>query len=276
MSQQIIIDAHTHIFPRKIAPKATQSIGQFYGLDMNADGMAHVLLEQGDENGIAMFLICSVATKAEQVRAINDFVAQKVRMHPDRFVGLGALHPDMEDPFGEIERIIELGLRGIKLHPDFQLFDIDDARMLPVYRYLAQKGLPVLFHTGDARYDYSRPKKLARVARAVPDLKCIAAHFGGFQRWGESYKTMALPNVWVDTSSSLYALKKEQALALIERFGEDKVLFGTDFPMWEYPQELQRFYDLRLGPATCEKIFYQNFLALFDIPLKTARAAVPR
>ena len=117
---QYIIDAHTHIFPRKIAAKAASSIGDFYSLDMPFDGMTHELLEEGDRCGVALFLVCSVATKAEQVSSINDFVASKVNLHPDRLIGLGALHPEMEDPYAEIERIIALGLRGIKLHSDFQ------------------------------------------------------------------------------------------------------------------------------------------------------------
>ena len=83
---QYIIDAHTHIFPRKIAAKAASSIGEFYSLDMQFDGMTHELLEEGDRCGVALFLVCSVATKAEQVSSINDFVASKVNLHPDRLL----------------------------------------------------------------------------------------------------------------------------------------------------------------------------------------------
>ena len=264
---QYIIDAHTHIFPRKIAAKAASSIGEFYSLDMQFDGMTHELLEEGDRCGVALFLVCSVATKAEQVSSINDFVASKVNLHPDRLIGLGALHPEMEDPYAEIERIIALGLRGIKLHSDFQCFDIDDERMMPVYRRLAERGLPVLFHTGDARYDYSRPEQLARVARAVPELTCIGAHFGGYQRWEEAAQTLCLPNVYVDCSSSLFALGREEALALIDRFGPDKIFFGTDYPMWDCAAELDRLYALRLPQETLDKIFWQNFCRLFSVPV---------
>ena len=227
---QYIIDAHTHIFPRKIAAKAASSIGEFYSLDMQFDGMTHELLEEGDRCGVALFLVCSVATKAEQVSSINDFVASKVNLHPDRLIGLGALHPEMEDPYAEIERIIALGLRGIKLHSDFQCFDIDDERMMPVYRRLAERGLPVLFHTGDARYDYSRPEKLARVARAVPELTCIGAHFGGYQRWEEAAQTLCLPNVYVDCSGGRKRWPSSTALAPTRSFSAPTFPCGTAPP----------------------------------------------
>ena len=115
-----IIDFHAHIFPEKVAAKAADSIGEFYGISMRHDGTVETLLESGGRIGVYKYLIHSTATRPDQVDVINNFVAENVRRNPDKLIGFGTLHKDMEDVDGEINRIISIGLSGIKLHPDFQ------------------------------------------------------------------------------------------------------------------------------------------------------------
>ncbi len=212
-----IIDAHAHIFPGKIAERASESIKEFYHLNMGFAGYPHTLIERGSRIGVYKYLVCSTATKPEQVFSINSFIAQKCEKYP-QFFGFGSLHPHMEpeEYTAEILRIKQLGLHGIKLHSDFQQFDIDDPNMIPVYRLAAKAGLPILFHMGDSRYDYSAPRRLANAATEVPDLICLAAHFGGYERWDEAYQYLKLPNVYFDTSSSLFKLSKSDALAMMD------------------------------------------------------------
>ena len=262
MSTYRIIDVHTHIFPEKIAEKAVASIGRFYGVRPGRPALPHELDAEARALGIERNLVFSTATTPHQVPSINDFIHAMCEKYP-AFIGLGTLHPAMEDPYAEIERIRALGLHGIKLHPDFQAFDIDDARMLPVYRRLAEVRLPVLFHMGDPRYDWSRPARLAKVLDAVPDLRVIAAHFGGYTRWDEAARELAGSSAYYDTSSSIQFLGREKALALIERFGADRMLFGTDFPMWELGEELDRFLALGLSEEENRKILAENFIRAF-------------
>ena len=253
-----IADAHAHIFPGAIAPKAKENISRFYHLPMYTTGFPHTLVEEGSKIGVTKYLVCSPATTPEQVHSINDFIHRKCRKYP-QFVGFATLHPHMEDPYAEIDRILELGLKGVKFHSDLQLFNIDDPAMLPVYRRLAQVGLPVLFHAGDSRYDYSQPKRIHNVAEAVPDLTCIASHFGGYQRWSEAELYLKLPNVYLDTSSSLFILTKDDAREMIYHFGPDKFMFGTDFPMWDHKAELDRFLALELPVEDRDQILYKTF-----------------
>ena len=260
-----IIDAHAHIFPEKIAQKATKSIGDFYDLPMDWIGSSEQLIKSGEKIGVRYYLVCSTATKPKQVESINEFIYEECKKHPS-FIGFGTLHPDDEDPLAEIERIRELGLHGVKLHPDFQTFDIDDKRMFPVYRRCAEYSLPILFHTGDNRYEYSRPQKLYEVKQHIPELVAIAAHFGGYRRWEESAKYLKIPGVYYDTCSSLFLLKKEEALELLYYFGTDKFFFGTDFPMWDHKEELARFLNLGLDEETNQKILYDNFAAFMHLP----------
>jgi len=262
----IIADAHTHIFPEKIAQKATDSIGSFYDIPMDHTGLAEKLIVSGSAIGVKKYLVCSTATKAEQVRSINDFIHAQCQIHPE-FLGFATLHPDLTNWEDEIERILTLGLRGIKLHPDFQRFDIDDARCIPIYKRLSEAGLPVLFHMGDDRYDFSAPMRLRRVMDRVPELHSIAAHFGGFRRWGEALNCLKEGNIWFDTCSTLFCLNKEEAFKTLYTFGVERFFFGTDFPMWDHKEELERFLSLGLSKEENDRILYRNFADFYNVDL---------
>ncbi|MBQ5777244.1 MAG: amidohydrolase [Oscillospiraceae bacterium] len=257
-----IIDSHAHIFPQKISLKASNAIGEFYNIKMHHDGMAHILNELSRDAGISKTLVCSTATTPQQVEPINDFISEKCKKYKN-FLGIATLHQDMEDPEREIERIETLGLSGIKLHPDFQKFCIDDEKMFPTYAILEKKRLPILFHTGDKRYDFSGPRRLIRIMEKFPDLICIAAHFGGYSEWKEAEEYPKSPNLFFDTSSSLDVLPKEGALSLIERFGVDQFMFGTDFPMWTPKEEIEKVLSLGLSDEDNKKVFSGNFERLF-------------
>jgi predicted TIM-barrel fold metal-dependent hydrolase len=257
-----VADAHAHIYPRKIAEKASASIGAFYRLKVENIGLAENLLDLSSVAGIERWLVCSVATKADQVRPISEFIASSCGEHPG-FVGLGAWHQDLRDIGEEMDIIESLGLRGIKLHPDFQHFPIDMPAMLDVYREAARRKCVILFHMGDDRTDFSAPHRLAAVLDKVPDLVCIAAHMGGYRVWQEAQRELKGGDVYIDTSSSLFYIEKEDVKSAIRHFGTDRVLFGTDFPMWTPKTELERFLALGLPEEENRRILYDNFAALF-------------
>ena len=259
-----IIDAHAHIFPPNIAQKATDATGIFYDIEMSHTGSSEELLKSGSKINIAKYLVCSTATTPRQVSSINDFIAQQCALH-HQFFGFGTLHPEMDDPEAEIERIISLGLHGIKLHPDIQQFQIDSKKAVEIYRRLALRNIPVLFHTGDRRYDFSSPFRLINALDQTPGLTAIAAHFGGYSEWENVRNYPKSENLYFDTSSSLFILKKEEALDIIDYFGEEQFFFGADFPMWDHEEELNRFLDLNLSIKAKESILYKNFCRLFSL-----------
>lgn len=259
-----VADAHAHIYPGKIADKATASVGTFYELPMENIGLPHILKEAGTAAGVDHFLVSSVATKLEQSRSISEFIAAKCRDYKE-FTGLGAWHQDITDIDGEFDYIMKLGLKGIKVHPDFQRFNIDDEKMLDVYKEANRRGLPVLFHTGDNRMDFSSPERLARVVDKIPDFVCIAAHLGGYRRREEARNVLKGSNVYIDTSSSFFYVTNEEAKESISHFGVDRTMFGTDFPMWSPDTELNRFFELGFSEEDNRKILFDNFAALFKI-----------
>lgn len=261
----MIVDFHAHVFPDAIAEKASRSIADFYCLPVRHDGRVDTLLRLGGEAQVDRHVIHSVATRPRTVAHINDFIAGCVRAHADRFVGFAALHPDTPDIRGEILRAMDLGLAGVKLHPDIQGYPLDGVPALRMIGEIAGK-LPLLVHAGDKRYHYSNPSQVAKVLKAFPELTVIAAHFGGWSEWEEASEALVeFPNLLVDCSSSFYALSPEAALALIRRFGADRVLFGSDYPMWTPGEELAYLRALPLCEAERAAILHGNAERLLNL-----------
>ena len=257
----MIIDAHAHIYPQKIAEKATEVIGEFYDIKMSLPaGTAERLLENGKKAGIDKFVVHSVATTAHQVDSINAFILSECEKHQE-FIGFMTLHQDLteEEVFEKVKFCVSNGIKGIKLHPDFQKFAIDDEGVYKFYRVAGEFGIPVLFHTGDDRYEYSKPFKMAKIAKKFPKNKFIGAHFGGYRCWNELDVYEGLDNVFFDTSSSLPFIDVGLAKRLIDKFGAQKFFFGTDFPMWKADEELARFGKIKLSEREREMILGENF-----------------
>lgn len=269
-----IADAHTHIFPQKIAEKAAHSIADFYKVNAGDVGTVDILLENGRRLGISHYLVCSVATTPKQVPSINHFISENCRLHPE-FIGFGTIHPGMTETemITEAVRIKEKGLRGVKLHPDIQDFLLDDPHMFALYRMCEKElHLPILFHCGDARYDRSSPQRLAHVLDSFPELSVIGAHFGGYSQWEQAYAVLKdYTRLHMDTSSSLSFLSDEDAMRLIEGYGPERLMFGTDYPLWVMEKEIERFFSLPLTDTQRRQILFGTFSALFHVPSGISR-----
>lgn len=259
-----IIDAHTHIFPTKIATKASESIGHFYGIPMHSDASPESLVRLEEELGSERCLVCSSALSPAQVESINNFISAQCEKHP-LFLGLAAMHKDYENYEAELDRAQSLGLKGVKFHHDMQGFAIDDPKCLPIYEAMEKRGMILLLHMGDARYEFTSPHKLVGIAKMFPDLTIVGAHFGGYSEWDEAYRMPRLENVYYDTSSSLFMLDPNTALRFIDHFGADRYFFGSDFPMWNPKQELERFLKLDLDEESRDMILYKNFMRVFGL-----------
>lgn len=252
-----IIDFHTHIYPEAIADKATKSIRDFYEMDEGGvHGTASFLLEQGKSAGVEEFVILPVALKPGHVRHINQTIIDAAAQHPE-FHGFGTVHASMDHMEEELVFIEQNGLHGIKIHPDTQLFNIDDERLFPMYDYIQGK-MPIMLHTGDPRYDYSHPRRVLNVLKQFPKLEVIGAHFGGWSMAGEAYELLKDTHCWVDLSSSRQFMSEADFYKYINAYGADRVLFGTDFPLWDPKVEVEHFMQLRLSDSDREKIAYRN------------------
>ena len=261
-----IFDCHTHIYPAKIAAAATKSICDFYHTTASLDGTVEGLLRQADAAGISRCLALAVAVDARHVSRVNDILIAAVSARRDRLWGFASLHPDLEDPEKEVDRVLRAGMKGIKLHPDMQHFSLSEARADRLFAACA--GIcPVLIHTGDRRYHNSNPALIPPILRKYPSLTLICAHFGGYSEWDPAVEQLADTNVFVDTSSSARFLPPERIRALIDAYGEDRVLFGTDYPMWTAQPEIDLLLSLGLSDTALRKIFSENLARLLGEPL---------
>ena len=255
-----IIDAHCHIYPDSIAARAVAGIGNFYGAPTRGAGTVADLTARGAEAGVDRFLVQSVATNAHQVRAINEFICDVASRSGGRMIGLGTLYPDSPDLAGDYAHLRALGLHGVKLHPDFQRFKIDDYRCLKIYELCERDRMPILMHTGDHRYDFSNPNRMLPILQIYTELTVVGAHFGGWSVWDEASETLrGLPNFYVDCSSTMGFLQDPSAVRrLFEAYGADRVLFGADYPMWNVKDELEMLFALGLPAADLRRILSEN------------------
>ena len=227
---------------------------------MARTGQINDLIEEAKAYNVSKTVVFSTATTKSQVRSIHEFIRDTVSAAPEALIGFGTLHPEMtvDEITEELSVITEWGLKGIKLHPDFQHIAADDSAIQSIASVL-QGNLPILIHAGDYRYSFSHPEQIARLARNYPNLTIIAAHFGGWSEWYKAPEYLSgLPNVYVDTSSSFTFLSREKALELIGAFGPDHVLFGTDYPMWSLEKELNFIINLGLSDKDLHKILFDN------------------
>ncbi len=269
-----IIDAHCHIYPDPISRKAVKAVDDFYDHlpTDHYDGTVHTLLSAGKACGVDHFVVHSVATKPEQVHTINQFIAQSMVDSNGAFIGLGTMHPASSQLREDFESILSLGLHGVKLHPDIQHFAADDDRAMQIYAMCESVHLPVLVHTGDHRYDYSNPERIVRILQAFPHLTFVGAHFGGWSVWDEAEKVLSpYPNIYVDCSSSFFWLKPEKAKDLIHAYGADRVMFGTDYPLWPIQNEIDALYRLGLSEEEYEMIFSLNAAKLYGIRISNTQ-----
>ena len=250
-----VFDMHVHVFPERIAAKAVTNLGNYYNVTMHGKGTWDDLQDSLKEaKVIKKCLIHATATTAHQVRDVNDYIS---KFQSEDIYCFGSMHPDYEDIEGEIDRMISLGIRGIKLHTDFQRFNADDEKACRIYKY-AEGKIPVLFHAGDCNTDFSSPRRILPVHEMFPKLKIIAAHLGGYSVWDDAEKYLVGTGVYFDTSSCLQSISPEQARRIIKNHGVDKCFFGTDYPMHNQAKCVKDFLALGFTDEENEKILWKN------------------
>ena len=241
-----IIDIHTHIYPDDIAQKATESVKKFYEIGKaGIIGTESNLLEYGRKAGIDQFVILPVAIRPDRVQANKSFIP------------FGTVHAAMDGINDEVERLLASGTKGIKLHPDSQRFAIDDPRLYPMYEAIRGR-IPVLLHMGDKRYNYSHPIKLRKILDLFPGLDVIAAHFGGYSMYDTALELLCDTSCVIDISSSIMFMQPGVPERYINRYGAERIAFGSDFPMFDPAQEVATFLQLNLTDEQRQQIAHKT------------------
>ncbi len=262
----MLIDFHTHCFPDKIAPKAIEKLAHASGgLTPYTDGTVDGLRARMAADGVDKAVVLNIATNAHQQQAVNDFAAA---INSEDIVAFGSVFPYAEDALQELERIKALGLKGVKLHPDYQGFAVDDIRLKPLYRKIGELGLITVFHAG---VDYGFPPPYGcmpeRLAAALPwfDSPVVAAHFGGIDSYDGVLRHLAGLPLYLDTAMSYAMLPRYYAEKIIEKHGTDRILFGTDCPWHTAPMEQRLLEHLDLSDEDKTNIYSKNAQKLLHL-----------
>lgn len=262
-----VFDCHSHVFPDHIAARSLEVISQGGGVPPRNDGTRRGLAARMRECGITGALNCPIATRPGQVESINRWAADH---NAWPILSLGTIHPDTPDVQTVLAGVGEAGLRGVKLHPEYQEFDVDEARLEPVWETCEELGLLVLIHAGrDVAFldqePRCRPAALRGVLDRHPRLDMIAAHFGGWRMWDETEEYLLGTRVYLDTAFVAGWLDRERVLLFIERHGPDRILFGTDTPWADPGEELDRVRDWGLDQDVEAKILWRNAARLLNL-----------
>ena len=263
----MLIDFHTHCFPDAIAQKAMEKLSfASGGLKNSTDGTFSGLKDRMSKDGIDVAVVMNIATNAHQQKNVNDFAAS-VNNGKDVFA-FGSVYPDSPDVFEELERIKDLGLKGVKLHPDYQNFFVDDEKMIPIYKKISQLGLITTFHAGkDFAFCppyHCTPGRLKKVLKYF-SFPVIAAHWGGVNYSSDVIDLLCGSDVYFDTSLGYSIISKCQEEVIIEKHGSEKILFGTDTPWHTAEMELTLLNTLNLSENEFENITYKNAQKLLGI-----------
>ncbi len=260
-----IVDIHTHAWPEKVAQKARDSLELLFKVNLVDNPTVETLVKYMDKNNIDTSVICSVAIKPENVKPINDWLFS---VRNDRLKVFCAFHPDCKDWQDELKRIKENG-DGIKMQPEFQDFYVDEDKLFPIYDEINRLDIPILFHCGHelsgTMLVRSSPDRIRRVHDNFPSLKIIAAHFGGFKLWDDVERFLLGTNVYLDTSYFFRYIEPEVVKRFLESHREDRLLFGTDFPLVDQAGDIGYLRKLDITLELKERIFYKNAQELLGI-----------
>jgi len=262
---QGIIDFHAHAFPDQVAASAIPYLEEEGDVKAMHDGRVSSLLNLMDREHVEKSIICSIATRPSQFEAILDWSRQ---IRSDRIIPFPSFHPDDPEALGHINRIKAEGFKGIKMHPYYQHFFLDDKKLYPAYEKISQLGLILVMHTGfDIAFPRIRrcdPWQILTILTRFPELKMVTTHLGAWQQWGEVEELLAGKNIYMDISYTLDQIDPQTAYRIILKHPKEYVLFGSDSP-WSGPQETYKHLQaLGLGSEREELILRKNGLSLLD------------
>lgn len=257
-----VIDFHTHAFPDKVAARAMAGIENPGEWDSYGDGTVAGLVASMDAADIDISVICPIATKPGQVKGILKWIKS---IRSERIAPFCSIHPDDRKVGKWMAKFVKAGIRGIKLHPMYQNFAVDEPRMGTIYAAATDCGLVVEFHCGkDIAFgrddDRAAPGRFVHVFDNYPDMLTVCSHMGGWLDWDEGEKHIIGRDVMVETSFSIgeQGTDSSRVVDMIHRHGVERVMFGTDWPWADQKLHVKLFNALALDDADKRKILFSN------------------
>ena len=262
----MIIDFHTHAFPDKIASGAIESLSKKASIPAFTNGTVSDTDKKMTEWHIDKRVMLSIATNPKQQHNVNNFA---IETNSENIISFASVHPDAPDALSELDRIKSTGLKGVKFHPEYQGFFIDDRKMFSIYDKCRSLGLIMIFHSGlDIGFPGSLkapPQKSKNLLKNFPGANFVFAHMGGAAMYDEVIENLAGKDCFFDTAFSIVDLPPETAKKIIDKHGAEKILFGSDCP-WEASCDSVKYVDsLKISDSAKEMIFEKNAIRLLEL-----------
>jgi hypothetical protein len=259
-----IIDFHTHAFPDDLSERVIKMLEEEGGINAYLDGKISSLLSSMDNCGIEKSVICNIATKPSQFDSILKWCSE---IRTERIIPFPSIHPYDTDFKDRIDKIKHEGFKGIKFHPYYQDFTIDEEKIFPVYEKISNENLILVMHTGfDFAFQRIRiadPEKIMNILKTFPSLKMVSTHLGAWEDWEEVERFLLGKPIYMEISFSLEFLD-DTVRKIISSHPAEYILFGTDSPWTDQQQTLSLFRELKLGEKREELILRENAIKLLN------------
>ena len=260
----MIIDFHTHVFPDKIAKSTLTYLAERGGVQPSTDGTKIGLEKAIETAGISLAVCLPVLTKPSQFDSVLNFATTlNSEYNGKKLLSFAGIHPECDNLEEKLLAVKNAGIKGVKIHPDYQSTEIDNERYIEILTIAKKLDLIVVTHAGiDCAYRDCKamcpPDKARKVIDKVRHKKFVLAHMGGSEMVDEVLENVAGCDVYFDTSFVLKHLTKDQFLKILEKHGEDKILFATDSPWSDMAKDIEILKSFVDNQETLEKILYKN------------------
>ncbi len=282
----MLIDGHAHAF----LPEDLEVLAQRMPLldsqledddphkwRLTGQGSLEAVANSMTQAGVEHFVLLPVSGRPERVPQLNRWAARAAEELP-AIIAFAALHPKGEVA-ADLAQVLELGLKGVKLHPFLQRFSLEDPEVAELLGQVKHRGLPVLLDTihpeGLLRakphmapvlelmgFSGVRPRQVARLAHSYPQISFIAAHGGSLYGWDRLGPLMELDNVFFDLAYLNGLVQPDDLVKIIRDKGPDRVIYGSDAP-WRDPVAFRAWFeDLPLTSGEREQIAAATLLEL--------------
>lgn len=269
----MIIDFHTHAFPDKIAEKTIDALSKKASIPPFSNGSVSGLVDKMEKAGVSVAVNLPVVTNPSQFESINRFAASinaEFAEKDRKIVSFAGIHPECDDIDGKMKWIKDQGFLGVKIHPDYQETFFDDERYIAILECAKEYDLIVTTHAGvDGGYPDApvrcTPEMARKVIEKVGHKKLILAHLGANELTDEVIENLCGLDVYFDTAYVLRFVGKENFMRILEKHGEDRILFGSDSPWSDIAADVEALRSYKLEKETEEKIFCGNAKRLLGI-----------
>ena len=275
MDYKYRIDCHTHAFSDKIADKAVTQLINYYKMPTVYNGTLHELKNEAKKADLDAIICLCAATKGDQVKPAHDWIydnlvlpARENKAEDLKIFPFGTYHVDDDNWLSEINRLREWGVKGIKLHPEFQNINLSNNKLYELFEEIAGEFI-LMVHVGDeTRLDdnLSTPKKIKQIYTDFPNMQIIAAHLGGYRMWREALEDIAGLPVYIDTSSAMAFIDDESLKAIFDTHDTDYIMLGSDYPLASPSEAIEHLKRLDfLRDDVMEKIMGNNCAKLLGM-----------